>query len=162
MFLPFTSPECQGQATVIITKLSFSHLNIRRVLFIVLTVVHCLFFCPTDMIITGQAPNHKKVPEKKLVAGLRHSVASYLRRWQLENKSKKMRGKPVSGKAIIVLCFGCFVVGSLFNKRTWTQPASSTRDSHFPIIPNHVNRLEAVTHDCEHKRVSFVYTCLCS
>ncbi|KAF3440947.1 hypothetical protein FNV43_RR19233 [Rhamnella rubrinervis] len=103
------------------------------------------------MFITGQAPTFKKAQEKKLVVGLWRSVVSYQRRWQLGNEYMKMRGKPISGKAIIVLCFGCFVVGSLFTSRTWTQP-SSTRNAHFPIISNHVNRLETVTHDCEHKR----------
>lgn len=88
-------------------------------------------------------------------AGLRRWVFSSLP-WQLDNESRKMRGKPVSGKAIFVLCFACFLAGSLFTSRTWTQP-SSTREAHFPIIPNHVNhRLETVTQDCERKRVSLI------
>ncbi|XP_048335098.2 probable beta-1,3-galactosyltransferase 8 isoform X1 [Ziziphus jujuba] len=100
---------------------------------------------------SGQGPTYNKVPDKKLVvAGLRRWVFSS-RPCQLDNESRKMRGKSVSGKAIFVLCFACFLAGSLFTSRTWTQP-SSTRESHFPIIPNHVNRREAVTQNCEHKR----------
>ncbi|KAB1211003.1 putative beta-1,3-galactosyltransferase 8 [Morella rubra] len=62
-----------------------------------------------------------------------------------------MRGKPVSGKTLFVLCLGSFLAGSLFTSQTWTQ-SSQTKESQIPNIPNHVSSLEAVTQDRDHER----------
>lgn len=76
--------------------------------------------------------------------------------WQLD-ESRKMRGKPVSGKTLFVLCLGSFLAGSLFTSQTWTH-SSQTKESQIPNIPNHVSSLEAVTQDRDHERVSLVYS----
>ncbi|KAM3681498.1 hypothetical protein ACJW31_12G002000 [Castanea mollissima] len=61
----------------------------------------------------------------------------------------KMRGKPVSGRAILVLCLASFLAGSLFTSRTWTR--SSIHDHSQPQI-SIIPQLESVTQDCDHKR----------
>ncbi|XP_059451591.1 probable beta-1,3-galactosyltransferase 8 [Corylus avellana] len=64
-----------------------------------------------------------------------------------------MRGKTVSGKAILLLCLASFLAGSLFTSRqTWNHPSQTKQPQNIPIMPNHVNRLESVTRDCDHKR----------
>ncbi|TYJ24399.1 hypothetical protein E1A91_A08G257600v1 [Gossypium mustelinum] len=45
-----------------------------------------------------------------------------------------MRGKAVSGKAILVLCLASFLAGSLITSRTWT---SQSHNNNHPIV-NHV------------------------
>ncbi|XP_041004291.1 probable beta-1,3-galactosyltransferase 8 [Juglans microcarpa x Juglans regia] len=63
-----------------------------------------------------------------------------------------MRGKQVSGKTIFVLCLASFLAGSLFTSQIWTQQSQSN-EAQIPNMPNHINRLEAITQlDCDHKR----------
>jgi hypothetical protein len=78
--------------------------------------------------------------------------------WQLDKEtSRKMRGKTVSGKAILLLCLASFLAGSLFTSRqTWkNHPSQTKQPQNIPIMPNHVNWPldDAVTRDCDHKRV---------
>lgn len=73
--------------------------------------------------------------------------------WRLTKESMKMRGKPVSGRAILVLCLASFLAGSLFTSRTWTW--SSIHDHSQPQI-SIIPQLESVTQDCDHKRVSLL------
>lgn len=80
--------------------------------------------------------------------------------WQIDNESKKMRGKPISsGKAILVLCIASFIAGSLFTSRTWihTSPSQAKDHQNVPLISHYVNKLQEVKRDCDHKRVSFDY-----
>ncbi|XP_062153928.1 probable beta-1,3-galactosyltransferase 8 [Alnus glutinosa] len=77
--------------------------------------------------------------------------------WQLDKEtSRKMRGKTVSGKAILLLCLASFLAGSLFTSRqTWkNHPSQTKQPQNIPIMPNHVNWPldDAVTRDCDHKR----------
>ncbi|KAI4324034.1 hypothetical protein L6164_023602 [Bauhinia variegata] len=51
-----------------------------------------------------------------------------------------MRGKLVSGKAILFLCISCFFAGTLFTCHIWTHPS------------NHGSESLAIRHDCDHKR----------
>ncbi|KAK6937937.1 protein of unknown function DUF4094 [Dillenia turbinata] len=52
-----------------------------------------------------------------------------------------MRGKQVPAKAILLLCFGSFLAGSLFNSRTWTHSSDG-----------HGSKLPSLTPDYDHKR----------
>ncbi|KAG6719449.1 hypothetical protein I3842_03G006500 [Carya illinoinensis] len=63
-----------------------------------------------------------------------------------------MRGKQVSGKTIFVLCLASFLAGSLFTSQIWTTQQSQSKEAQIPNMPNHINRLEAMTQDCDHKR----------
>ncbi|KAJ8759543.1 hypothetical protein K2173_007165 [Erythroxylum novogranatense] len=76
--------------------------------------------------------------------------------WQLENETKKMRGKALSGKAMLVLCIASFLAGSLFTNRSWGGPQSSPAKDHhqFPIVSRHVNdiNLNEDKRDCDQKR----------
>ncbi|XP_043806023.1 probable beta-1,3-galactosyltransferase 8 isoform X2 [Manihot esculenta] len=75
--------------------------------------------------------------------------------WQIDNESKKMRGKPISsGKGIIVLCIASFIAGSLFTSRTWihTSPSQAKDHQNVPLISHYVNKLQEVKRDCDHKR----------
>ncbi|CAK7340094.1 unnamed protein product [Dovyalis caffra] len=62
-----------------------------------------------------------------------------------------MRGKPISGKAILVLCIASFLAGSLFTGTNWTRP-SQAKDNRIAVIPHHVTKLQEVKQDCEPKR----------
>uniref|UniRef100_A0A2N9EDM7 Hexosyltransferase n=1 Tax=Fagus sylvatica TaxID=28930 RepID=A0A2N9EDM7_FAGSY len=102
-------------------------------------------------IFTRDSINYRLLPsERTVVAGLWRLMLSVWP-WQLDNESRKMRGKPVSGRAILVLCLASFLAGSLFTSRTWTH-LSHSKEPQIPIIPHHVNRFESVTQDCDHKR----------
>ncbi|XP_058099995.1 probable beta-1,3-galactosyltransferase 8 [Magnolia sinica] len=60
-----------------------------------------------------------------------------------------MRGRTLSGKAIVGLCMACFFVGSLFTNRTW----SGQSDNGIRIISGHEeNKMVPMMRDCEHKR----------
>ncbi|KAA8521121.1 hypothetical protein F0562_011726 [Nyssa sinensis] len=76
--------------------------------------------------------------------------------WQPDSESKKMRVKPVPGKAIFILCIVSFLGGSLFTSRTWTHPSDNKDIHHIQGIPNpnpnHMEKLRTVAHDCDHKR----------
>ncbi|WRX30074.1 Glycosyl transferase [Theobroma cacao] len=73
--------------------------------------------------------------------------------WQLDNESKKMRGKAVSGKAIFVLCLASFLAGSLFTSRTWTAYTSHDKYHPTPPIQKHAsNKLGEVARDFDRKR----------
>ncbi|CAL1409748.1 unnamed protein product [Linum trigynum] len=74
-----------------------------------------------------------------------------------------MRGKPIvsSGRAIILLCMGCFVAGSLFT--SWSGSSrksysSAAKDNHKQLVPppltphNFSTEPNQAKHDCEHKR----------
>lgn len=61
--------------------------------------------------------------------------------------TKKMRGKPINGKAIFVLCLASFLAGSLFTSRVSIYPPDN-KDQPVPAIPN----LAALKHDCDQKR----------
>ncbi|KAF9661488.1 hypothetical protein SADUNF_Sadunf19G0074000 [Salix dunnii] len=63
----------------------------------------------------------------------------------------KMRGKPISAKAIFVLCFASFLAGSLFTNQNWTHP-SRAKDNRIAIIPHHVTKLQELKQDCDPKR----------
>ncbi|KAI3464241.1 hypothetical protein Pfo_020904 [Paulownia fortunei] len=65
-----------------------------------------------------------------------------------ENNNKKMRGKSVSGKVIFALCIASFLGGLLFT--TQTRPRPSDYAHH--LIPKHLEKLDAATHECDHKR----------
>ncbi|GLU06660.1 hypothetical protein SLE2022_236670 [Rubroshorea leprosula] len=61
-----------------------------------------------------------------------------------------MRGKPVSGKMILVLCLASFLAGSLFTGHTWTYGGPSPT---MTILPTDVTRLAGeITPDCNRKR----------
>ncbi|KAL2893946.1 putative beta-1 3-galactosyltransferase 8 [Bienertia sinuspersici] len=47
---------------------------------------------------------------------------------QPDVESKKMRGKPVSGKAIVILCIASFLAGTLFTSQTWNSHNSDIKD----------------------------------
>lgn len=66
--------------------------------------------------------------------------------------TKKMRGKPINGKAIFVLCLASFLAGSLFTSRVSIYPPDN-KDQPVPAIPN----LAALKHDCDQKRVITSY-----
>lgn len=70
-----------------------------------------------------------------------------------------MRGKLISAKAIVMLCFASFIAGSIFTTRTYTPPSTTKETHNFPIIPNYVSKLQgAVTRDCDQeKQVSFFF-----
>ncbi|KAJ7949636.1 Hexosyltransferase [Quillaja saponaria] len=53
-----------------------------------------------------------------------------------------MRGKPVSGKSIFVLCFASFFAGSLFTSQTWNHPNSHNKD----------HQLVSINHDQQNNR----------
>ncbi|KAJ4713904.1 Hexosyltransferase [Melia azedarach] len=58
---------------------------------------------------------------------------------QLENDSRKMRGKTVSGKAIFMLCIACFLAGSFFRSMTNNF---QNKEQDIPIkFPSHVSKL---------------------
>ncbi|XP_022973442.1 probable beta-1,3-galactosyltransferase 8 [Cucurbita maxima] len=61
-----------------------------------------------------------------------------------KQEGRKMRGKPMTGKLTLFLCFASFLAGSLFTART----SIHTRD---PQFLNHLENLEAAQ-DCDHKR----------
>uniref|UniRef100_A0A6N2MNF4 Hexosyltransferase n=1 Tax=Salix viminalis TaxID=40686 RepID=A0A6N2MNF4_SALVM len=63
----------------------------------------------------------------------------------------KMRGKPISAKAIFVLCFASFLAGSLFTNQNWTHP-SRAKDNRIAIIPHHVTKLQELKQDWDPKR----------
>ncbi|VVA24708.1 PREDICTED: beta-1 [Prunus dulcis] len=110
--------------------------------------------------------NRWVISGKKLIAGIfRYLILCAGRLWRLENdrdysgrKKIIMRGKQVSGRAMLVLCLASFLAGSLFcaSRMTWTtQPSSDpNKEAHqFPIISNQLKKLEAsVKQDCDHKR----------
>lgn len=76
--------------------------------------------------------------------------------WQLNNNTKKMRGKSVSVKVIFALCIASFLAGSLFTTRTRPHPS----DYSHHLIPKHLEKYDALTHECDHKRVSLKFAVL--
>ncbi|KAF8412023.1 hypothetical protein HHK36_004583 [Tetracentron sinense] len=95
---------------------------------------------------------NERIPqrERKSVAGILQSQVTVWP-WQFKKEQKKMRGKPVPGKAIIILCVASFLAGSLFTSQTWIRP-SEHKDGQLPIIMNHLAEHSAVKQDCNHKR----------
>ncbi|KAL5982818.1 putative beta-1,3-galactosyltransferase 8 [Asimina triloba] len=86
--------------------------------------------------------------EKKPANGFRQSVAN-LCPLRLDIEPKKMRGRPMTGKAVVGLCLACFFVGTLFSNRAWTRPL----ENGIRGISNN-NEMKIVTdmQDCDHKR----------
>ncbi|KAL4389916.1 hypothetical protein AHAS_Ahas03G0092900 [Arachis hypogaea] len=70
--------------------------------------------------------------------------------WARQVVSRKMRGKPASGKAIFVLCIACFLAGTLFTGQMWTRPSNTDNNSN----NNNNNNLVPLPkpRDCDHKR----------
>ncbi|XP_059630261.1 probable beta-1,3-galactosyltransferase 8 [Cornus florida] len=62
-----------------------------------------------------------------------------------------MRVKLVTGKVIVILCIASFLAGSLFTGRSWTNPTENNNHP-FLAVPNNVEKMRTVTHDCDHKR----------
>lgn len=58
-----------------------------------------------------------------------------------------MRGKQVSGKAMLVLCIASFFAGSLFSttSRTWSSTSTSLDDDHDDDQPNEVHPFPVVS-----------------
>lgn len=89
---------------------------------------------------------------QKAIEGSLHNLTVSLWPWQLGGPSKqikKMRGKPVSGKAILFLSIACFLAGTLFTGQIWTRPST-----HETVVPTFT------AHACDHKRVSSCNLCL--
>ncbi|KAF9587156.1 hypothetical protein IFM89_039596 [Coptis chinensis] len=84
--------------------------------------------------------------EKKSFVGLRQSVTTL---WPCHiEETKKMRGKHVPGKAVVLLCIASFLAGSIFTSRTWSHsPENGT-----PVLLNKVEKVVQVGQDCDHKR----------
>ena len=87
-------------------------------------------------------------PEKgTLRAHFRHSTPflspEKLGETTTKTKKKKMRGKPVPGKAILVLCMVSFLAGLLFTTRTWTRSSDNSfnKERHLQFIPLTKNRV---------------------
>lgn len=88
--------------------------------------------------------------EKKPTNGMRQSLAS-MWPWRPDIKPRKTHGRPLSGKAIVLLCMAVFLVGSLFGNQTLNTPLVNTV-VRIPGIVNHEEENVAVARDCEHKR----------
>ncbi|XP_021775306.1 probable beta-1,3-galactosyltransferase 8 isoform X1 [Chenopodium quinoa] len=56
---------------------------------------------------------------------------------QPDIESKKMRGKAVPGKAIVLLCIASFLAGTLFTSQTWSRHKSEVKEQ-VALIPAHV------------------------
>ncbi|XP_021760861.1 probable beta-1,3-galactosyltransferase 8 [Chenopodium quinoa] len=56
---------------------------------------------------------------------------------QPDTESKKMRGKAVPGKAIVLLCIASFLAGTLFTSQTWRRHKSEVQEQ-VALIPAHV------------------------
>ncbi|XP_030550761.2 probable beta-1,3-galactosyltransferase 8 [Rhodamnia argentea] len=88
----------------------------------------------------------EKFRKGAVIVGLRRLM---LKVWPTHpvNELKKMRGKPLPGRSILVLCISSFLAGSLFMSRTWTTHPSPNTDGQMPTV-----RDEVPTQDCDHKR----------
>lgn len=77
-----------------------------------------------------------------------------------ESTKKKMRGKPVAGKAILILCMVSFLAGSLFTAQTstWTHRSSTSnsfnKERHLQFISDKIMTLPRP--GCRQNRVRFV------
>ncbi|KAM7259067.1 hypothetical protein ACFE04_014808 [Oxalis oulophora] len=76
-----------------------------------------------------------------LVSGVQRSTKA--------DECRKMRGKQVSGKAILILCLASFIAGSLFTSQTWSRE-DNTQVS--VMIPSQLKLQSKATIDCDHKR----------
>ncbi|XP_042479957.1 probable beta-1,3-galactosyltransferase 8 isoform X1 [Macadamia integrifolia] len=91
--------------------------------------------------------------EKKIVLGLRRSIGTVCLLPGTDTaETKKMRGKPISGKAILALCIVSFLAGSLFARRKWNHVAE-TREFRLPVVRNRIEKLGQALRstDCHHK-----------
>ncbi|KAJ4835486.1 putative beta-1,3-galactosyltransferase 8 [Turnera subulata] len=97
--------------------------------------------------------NFSKARNNKLLLSTKKLVVGFLDLLQKlrEIEHRKMRGKPVSGKAIFVLCIASFLAGSLFTSRNWTR-SSRNEDTRIPVFPHHGTKLQEVKKDCDQKR----------
>lgn len=84
--------------------------------------------------------------EKKPINRVRQLVSMWS--WRPDIESRKIRGRPFSGKAVVLLCVACFMVGTLFSNHSW-----NTQMIGVPIIERHQQKIVAETEDCDHKRV---------
>ncbi|KAJ0086868.1 hypothetical protein Patl1_06968 [Pistacia atlantica] len=109
----------------------------------------------------GKNPRLLASKKTKLTVGLRrlmHTAGGWP--WQLENEPRKMRGKALSGKVIIVLCIACFLAGSVVRSWTSTHHTLQKNDDEqqereFPIIRHHVSKqLAEVRSDFDPKNPS--------
>ncbi|KAK4768518.1 hypothetical protein SAY87_003659 [Trapa incisa] len=65
---------------------------------------------------------------------------------QPENEPRKMRGKPLSGRIMLVLCIASFFAGSLFSKHTWSHSSSRNIDREDLLVTsNHLNKDDKTT-----------------
>lgn len=82
---------------------------------------------------------------------------------QTDIESKKMRGKNVPGKAIVLLCIASFLGGTLITSQTWSRHTLEVKEQQVTFVPNHVKaskKLKAtatVTTSLDHnKRVCLI------
>lgn len=96
----------------------------------------------------------------KLVARIRSIMCLMVSPLQTDIESKKMRGKAVPGKAIVLLCIASFLAGTLFTSQTWSRHNSEVKDQ-VSLIPNYIKTKKpemttTTTKNLDHnKRVSF-------
>ncbi|CAO2834433.1 unnamed protein product [Amaranthus hypochondriacus] len=67
---------------------------------------------------------------------------------QTDIESKKMRGKSVPGKAIVLLCIASFLGGTLITSQTWSRHTLEVKEQQVTYVPNHVKaskKLKATT-----------------
>ncbi|XP_057533122.1 probable beta-1,3-galactosyltransferase 8 [Amaranthus tricolor] len=57
---------------------------------------------------------------------------------QTDIESKKMRGKNVPGKAIVLLCIASFLGGTLITSQTWSRHTLEVKEQQVTFVPNHV------------------------
>lgn len=95
------------------------------------------------MKVVGEKPVQS---EKKPINGVRQLVSMWL--WRPDIEPRKMRVRPFSGKAVVMLCVACFMVGSLISNHSWNTQLG------LPVIDKHEEKIVAITEDNDHKRVS--------
>ncbi|PKI46544.1 hypothetical protein CRG98_033101, partial [Punica granatum] len=61
-----------------------------------------------------------------------------------------MRGRPLSGRIMLVLCIASFFAGSLFPSQTWNHPSPSNSRELLETA-NQMSKLEIAAKDCEHR-----------
>ncbi|KAJ4952056.1 hypothetical protein NE237_028888 [Protea cynaroides] len=88
--------------------------------------------------------------EQKLLFGIRRSTRTACL-LKTGDETKKMRGKPISGKAILALCIVSFLAGSLFARGKWNNHGGENKEFHLPVVPNRIMKLGQALSDCDHK-----------
>ncbi|XXG60630.1 hypothetical protein AAC387_Pa04g2487 [Persea americana] len=93
------------------------------------------------MKVVGEKPVQS---EKKPINGVRQLVSMWS--WRPDVEPRKMRVRAFSGKAVVMLCVACFMVGCLISNHSWNTQLG------LPIIDRHQEKIVAVTEDWYHRR----------